>query len=262
MKIIDAHAHIFPPKLSQKASNSIGDFYNTEIKYNGSADELIKSGEKISVDYYVVHSTATKQDQVCPINDFIINSCREESRFIGFGTMHPEYRDIAGEFDRMVSGGLKGLKLHPDFQRFAVDDPKFDPVYEELVSRKLPVLIHAGDYRFDYSGPQRFARVLKKHPGLKMIAAHFGGYTQWGDSLLHLAGKDCWFDTSSTLWQLSPEEAGKIIRKHGVERFLFGSDFPMWDHREELKKLELLNLKSRDLDAVLWGNAAKLLEIT
>lgn len=262
MPIIDAHAHIFPTNISERASQSIGEFYNTSIQYKGSADELIKSGDKISVDYYIVHSTATKLEQVCPINDFIINSCQAESRFIGFGTMHPKYPDIHAEFDRMEAGGLKGLKLHPDFQRFAVDDPLFDPIYEELIARDLPVLIHAGDHRYDFSGPIRFARVLDKHPRLKMIAAHFGGYTQWGESLEYLAGRSLWFDTSSTLWKLSPSEAKTILRRHGVERFLFGSDFPMWDHSEELKKLEMLDLGMDELQAILWDNAADLLSLT
>lgn len=261
MSIIDAHAHIFPTEISERASQSIGSFYNTSIQYRASSDELIKSGNKISVKHYIVHSTATKLEQVSPINDFIINSCKKESRFIGFGTMHPHYGDIHGEFNRMESGGLKGLKLHPDFQRCAVDDPKFDPVYEELVARDLPVLIHAGDHRYDFSGPLRFSRVLDKHPRLKMIAAHFGGYNQWGESLEHLAGRGLWFDTSSTLWKLPSSEAKTILRKHGVERFLFGSDFPMWDHSEELKKLEMLDLTAHELQAVLWDNAAELLSI-
>ena len=261
MPIIDAHAHIFPTTISEKASRSIGSFYNTSIKYNGSVDELIKSGDKINVDHYIVHSTATKVEQVCPINDFIINSCNNESRFIGFGTIHPKFPDIHGEFNRMELGGLKGIKLHPDFQVFAVDDPLFDPVYEELIARDLPVLIHAGDPRYKFSNPSRFVNVIEKHPKLKMISAHFGGYNQWGDSLEYLAGKGCWFDTSSTLWKLSPKEAKAIMDKHGVENFLFGSDFPMWDHADELEKLKLLDLTDRELEAILWDNAAELLAI-
>ena len=262
MPILDSHAHIFPTKISERASQSIGSFYDTSIKYKGSIDELIKSGDKIAVDYYIVHSTATRFEQVCPINDFIINSCQADSRFIGFGTMHPEYPDIHAEFNRMQEGGLKGLKLHPDFQSVPVDDPLFDPIYEELIARDLPVLIHAGDHRYDFSSPLRLSRVLDKHPKLKMIAAHFGGYRQWEDSFEYLAGRGCWFDTSSTLWKLSPYDAKNILRKHGVERFLFGSDFPMWDHSEELKKLEMLDLSMNELQAVLWDNAADLLSLT
>ncbi len=261
MHIIDAHAHIFPPKIARKASRSIGSFYDAPIQYNGSIEELIASGDKISVDYYIVHSTATKADQVCSINDFIIDSCRVESRFIGFGTMHPAFSDVRGEFTRMQAGGLKGLKLHPDFQNVAADDPSLDPTYEELVSRDMPVLIHAGDFRYDFSGPLRLSRVLDRHPRLKMIAAHFGGYTQWKESFDHLAGRNCWFDTSSTLWELPADKARLIFEKHGADRFLFGSDFPMWDHSEELKRLEMLNLSDKELQAVLWDNAADLLSL-
>ena len=261
MPIIDAHAHIFPPKIAEKASRSIGSFYNAPIFYKGSIEELIASGDKISVNYYIVHSTATKADQVCSINDFIMGSCRDESRFIGFGTMHHGFPDIHGEFSRIQAGGLRGLKLHPDFQGIAADDPRLDPVYEELAARDMPVLIHAGDKRYDFSGPLRLSRVLDRHPRLKMIAAHFGGYTEWEESLEHLAGRRCCFDTSSTLWSLSPRKARAILRKHGTDRFLFGSDFPMWDHSEELKRLELLDLSESEMRSILWDNAASRLSL-
>ncbi len=261
MPILDTHAHIFPPKIAEKASRSIGLFYNTDVTYKGSIGELIASGDRISVTRYIVHSTATRAEQVIPINDFIIRSCREEPRFIGFGTMHQDFPDIRGEFERMQEEGLKGLKLHPDFQEIEADSPRLDPVYEELADRDLPVLIHAGDSRYDYSSPRRLARVLDRHPRLKMIAAHFGGYTQWEDSLEYLAGRDCWFDTSSSLWRLSPETAGRFFRKHGTERFLFGSDFPMWDHTGELKRLDALQLGDRERDGLLWDNGAALLNL-
>lgn len=259
MNIIDFHAHIYPAKIAKRATQAIGDFYNAPISFNGSIPELIASGDKIGVDRYIVHSTATKPDQVISINDFIIGETVKEPRFTGFGTLHPDFQDIRTELERIVAKGLKGIKLHPDFQRFEVDSPKMDVVYEQIEAAGLLVLVHAGDCRYDFSGPRRIARVLDRHPGLMLIAAHFGGYTEWDESLEVLAGRDLWFDTSSTFWKIDPETANRIIVKHGTARFLFGSDFPMWSHDEELRRFLALGLSEPENSAILYGNAAALL---
>ena len=71
----------------------------------------------------------------------------------------------------------------------------------------FPILFHCGDSRTDFSSPWRLARVLDTFPHLKIIAAHFGGYSEWGEVWKHLTGRKLWFDTSSTLWKLPVEEA-------------------------------------------------------
>lgn len=259
--IIDFHAHIYPQKIAEKATKAIGDFYDAPIARNGSVEDLIKSGSAIGVEKYIVHSTATKESQVVSINDFIINAVNNESRFVGFGTIHPDFVDFESELKRIKNAGLKGIKLHPDFQKFCIDSDKMDGIYETLTALKMPILVHAGDIRYDFSGPKRIAALLQKHPKLDVVAAHFGGYTEWDASYEFLAGKRVWFDTSSTLWKLPIVEAKKMIAKHGIEKFVFGSDFPMWDHADELKRFEKLELIGSDRDKVLFQNARALLGI-
>ena len=257
--VIDFHAHIYPAKIAEKATKAIGDFYNTSMAFNGSIEELIASGDKIGVEKYIVHSTATKAAQVSSINDFIIGEIQKEPKFVGFGTVHPDFLEFEPEMKRIKNLGLKGIKLHPDFQHFQIDSETMDPIYEVLSSLNMPILVHAGDVRYDFSGPKRIANVLDKHPKLKVIAAHFGGYTEWDASFEYLAGREVWFDTSSTLWKLDIETAKKIMNKHGIEKFLFGSDFPMWDHLDEMKRFEKLGLTGEDRDLVLYKNAENLL---
>lgn len=258
--VIDFHAHIYPVKIAEKATKAIGDFYNAPMAWNGSTEELISSGDKIGVEKYIVHSTATKAAQVSSINDFIVGEIQKEPKFIGFGTVHPDFLDFEPEMLRIKKLGLKGIKLHPDFQYFQIDSITMDPIYEVLTSLNMPILVHAGDSRYDYSGPRRIANVLDKHPNLKVIAAHFGGYTEWDASFEYLAGREVWFDTSSSLWKLDIDTAKKIIKKHGIEKFLFGSDFPMWDHLDEMKRFEKLGLLGNDRDLVLYKNAETLLD--
>ncbi len=257
--IIDFHAHIYPAKIAEKASDTIGQFYNIQMKYKGSPESLLESGSRIGVDRYIVHSTATAPHQVESINNYIIGEVESHPEFIGFGTIHPEYENYENELIRIYSAGLMGIKLHPDFQKFPIDLREMDDIYEVIAGLKMPILVHAGDYRYDYSGPKRIAHVLEKHPTLKVVAAHFGGYTQWEDSEKYLVGKNVWFDTSSSLWKLTPNEAMRMIRNHGVEKMLFGVDYPMWDHQEELARFDKLPLTEEEREAILYKNAMDLL---
>lgn len=259
--IIDFHAHIYPEKIASRATQAISTFYeNAPMSWQGTTDELIATGKKAGVSKYVVHSAATSPAQVDVINNFIIKECQKHPEFIPFGTMHQDYENYAEELERIHSLGCKGIKLHPDFQKFAVDDPKMDRIYEKVQELNMAILFHAGDCRFDFSGPKRFANLIEKHPDLKVIAAHFGGYSEWEESMHHLVGKKIYFDTSSTFWKLPVEKAREMVLAHGYEKFLFGSDFPMWDFSGELKKIDELNLKPEEKEAILYGNAQKLLE--
>ena len=258
--IIDFHAHIYPEKIAEKATKNIGEFYNAPMALAGSVKGLIESGEKIGVTKYIVHSTATKPEQVQSINNFIMSEVNAESRFVGFGTMHPLYKEFEAEIARMKEMGLKGIKLHPDFQKFEADAEIMDPIYDCFAKNNLPVLFHAGDYRYDFSGPERIGHVLDKHPDLTVIAAHFGGYTEWDKSYQFLCGRKVYFDTSSTLWRLPYDQALKMIDKHGVDQFLFGVDYPMWDHAGELERFYKLGLSAEDHQKILFENGKKLLE--
>ncbi len=260
--IIDFHCHIYPAKIAEKASKSVGDFYNYPMKYHGSPEELLESGSKIGVSKYVILPVATKAMQVEPSNNFTIEQCEEHPEFIGFGTMHPDYDNYEAELHRIKAAGLRGIKLHSDFQKFQIDAARMDSVYDIMTDLEMPLIMHAGDYRYDFSGPQRILNLHKKHPKLTLIAAHFGGYTEWEESMKWLVGEDVYFDTSSTLEWLPLEKANEMIRKHGVEKFLFASDFPMWDHEEELERFMKLDLTNEERDMIFHKNAERLLGLS
>lgn len=258
--IIDFHAHIYPEKIAAKASKSISDFYEgAAMAWEGSSAKLIESGKKIGVTKYVVHSAATSVSQVEIVNNFILKETEAHKEFVGFGTIHPDYENFEQELERIKAAGLKGIKLHPDFQKFEADTEKMDKIYAKLSELKMPVLFHAGDIRYNFSSPKKIAHVMDKHPDLMVIAAHFGGYTEWEASLNYLVGRNCFFDTSSTIWKLPVETANEILKKHGYEKFFFGSDFPMWTHEQEFANLNKLDLSETEKQAILYGNAEKFL---
>jgi len=258
LTIADAHTHIFPAKIAQKAVGAIGDFYSIPMRHPGSPESLLESGGAIGVKKYLVCSTATRPGQVESINDFIGDCCRRHHQFLGFATLHPGYEDIPGEVARVVEMGLRGVKLHPDFQQFCIDDPAAFPIYEACAGAGLPILFHTGDDRYDWSAPSRMAAVARRFPGLTCIAAHFGGYNHWQDVEVYKDLHNVWFDTSSTLFKLPRERALELLDTLGTRRFLFGTDFPMWDHREELDRFLSLGLPDGVRDDILYRNFQRL----
>lgn len=263
MRIFDTHAHIYPKKISNKASDTIGKFYNLPMKAEGAtAEDLLNSGKKIGVEKYVVHSTATKKQQVKSINDFIISEVNLHSEFVGFATLHEDMNEdeIDGEVERVIAAGLKGIKLHPDFQRFDIDSKNAMKMYECL-SEKLPVLFHVGDMRYDFSSPQKLHKVANLFPRLKCVAAHFGGYSRWDEALVLKNDGNVFFDTSSTLFRFPSDRAASLLTSLGYERFMFGVDFPMWTHREELDRFFAMKLSDKMNEAILSENAERILNI-
>lgn len=256
--VIDMHAHIFPDKIAERAVESIGKYYNISMSGPGTVDGLLKAGSRIGVSKYVVHSSATHVEQVMTINDYVFSVQSSHNNLVGFGTLHPDLQDVELEVERIISMGLHGIKLHPDFQGFNIDDAAMLPVYK-TIEGKLPVLIHMGDENKDSSSPVRLAGILDLFPGLEVIAAHFGGYSMWDESSEYLIGRNLYMDTSSTLPFLDPGKAVEMIRKHGVHKMLFGSDYPMWDHEEELERFLKLDLTEEERRAILYKNAQKLL---
>ncbi len=262
MKIFDAHAHIYPAKIAEKAVLSIGRFYEIPMSGgSGTPEDLIASGSEIGVSRYLVHSTATTPIQVRAINNYIIGECKAHAElFTGFGTLHPDMESFDDEIEYMISNNLKGVKLHPDFQKFAIDDPKAYRLYDAVAGR-LPILFHAGDKRYNYSNPGRIAAVAKRLPNLTIIAAHFGGYSEWDEAeetLLDL--ENVLFDTSSSLAFLDRSKAEAMISRAGAHRFMFGSDYPMWRHKAEFNRFMQLDLSDSEREAILSGNMERLVE--
>ena len=263
MEIIDAHAHIYPEKIAEKATDAIGDFYDIKMEMpSGTTQNLLKDGERAGISAYVVHSCATTSKQVRKINEFIKKEIDEHKEFIGFMTLHQDLteEEIASEVDWCYKNGFKGVKLHPDFQKFYIDDERVEKIYK-IVSDKFPILFHIGDDRYDFSAPERLIKIAKKYPKVNFIAAHFGGYRQWDKASLYVGLDNVYFDTCSSLSFITSEKAEEIIRTLGVDRFFFATDFPMWDAKTEIERFNKINLTTEEKEKILAKNIKKLLKI-
>jgi len=259
-RIIDFHTHIFPEKVAYKAVRATGDYYGIEMSRAGTIENLLSDGKSIGVSRYLVCSTATRPEQVAAVNGFIRAACDTHKEFFGFGTLHPELENLEEEISRICSLGLLGVKLHSDFQDFRLDEPKAMKMYEALEGR-LPVLFHMGDIKTDKSKPESLARVVKAFPRLTVIAAHFGGYSEWDSAAKALADLRVYVDTSSSLPFMSPEFARELISAYGADRCLFGTDYPMWEHEGEYARFCRIDLNQEERELLLHINAERLLGI-
>lgn len=257
--VIDAHAHIFPETLARKATDNIGRFYGCSMAANGTVEHLLRWGDQYGVDRFVVHSVATTAKQVDSINAFIAEQVRlHPKRLIGFAALHPGSDRIAQQVEEALRMGLTGVKLHPDFQEFLIDEERAFPLYEAIEGR-MPLLVHTGDSRTEYSKPWRLANIIDRFPKLDVIAAHFGGYSEWENGALSLALKNVYVDTSSSQFALTPHQVRELIDIFGAEHVLFGTDYPMWSPKEELRKLALVPMTQAERDMILHGNMEGLL---
>lgn len=257
MPVIDAHSHIYPAKIASKASDAVGDFYHVNMAAPvASAEALLAACEGTPITHHLVHSVATTPGQVETINTFIADQCVAHPEFIGFATMHQDYVDMEGEIERAIELGLKGVKIHPDTQKVDMDDPRLMRLYE-IIEGRLPIVIHTGDYRYDYSHPRRLKKILRAFPNLVVDAAHFGGWSVFDYALEYLEDERCYVDTSSALEFLGPRRTVELVRAYGVERVMFGSDFPMWSPATEYNMLAAMPFTPEEFEKITWKNAMR-----
>lgn len=261
MQVIDVHAHIFPDKIASRAAHNIGVFYDGFTMHcDGSVRMLLEEGDKAGVGHFLVHSVATTPAQIHNVNAFIAEQVQAQSgRFIGFGSLHPDMEDVEAGLDSLAAQGLCGVKLHPDMQRFALNEERAISLVKAIEARRLPLMIHAGDKRYSYSNPEQIRGMLSEAPNLTVIAAHFGGYSVW-DEAEALAGRDnLYVDCSSSMYAMTDEEIVRRIRLFGADHVMFGSDYPMWTPGSELERVMNLPLHEDEREQVLWKTAAAVL---
>lgn len=262
-KIIDAHCHIYPDKIALKATQATEKFYeihHTEL--NGTVSLLKSEGEKAGINHFIVQSVATSPSQVSSINTFIAQTVKNsKGTMTGLGTLHPDSDDIKRDIEEIISLGLKGVKLHPDIQKFKIDDYRCLKIYEECEGR-LPILMHTGDSRFDYSNPNRLKPILEIYTDLVIIGAHFGGWSMWekaGELLYKF--KNLYVDCSSTFYALEDKQLKSLFNLYGEDKILFGTDYPMWQPKVEVDRFLNLGFNDTMNKKILSENAIKLFNI-
>ncbi len=260
MKVTDCHCHIYPKKIAERAVAGVGQFYGREMHApDGTAEGLLQACTDTPIQRFIVHSVATKPEQVTSINDFIAAECAKHPGFVGFMTLHQDFPHPEKEIERACELGLVGIKLHPDTQRVNMDDARLMRIYE-LAEGRLPLIMHCGDYRYDFSHPRRMANVLRTFPNLVVDAAHFGGWSIFDVALEYLEDATCYLDVSSSLEFIGLRRTVELCRAYGCHRMMFGSDFPMWQPKAELERFLEAGFTDDELQMMLWNNASRFIE--
>lgn len=262
--IIDFHTHCFPDRIAQKAVDKLSfTAGNMQYHFNGTLQGHYDNMDENGVDKAVVLSIATNAHQQKSVNDFAKEI--ESDRIIPFGSVYPYADDALEEIDRIADMGLKGVKFHPEYQDFYVDDIMMKPIYKKIASRGLITVFHSGD-DLGYKGPyhcvpERLAKALLWFDGAPVVAAHWGAHGFYEDVLKYLAGKDLYFDTAYGYEEIQKPYAAEIIEKHGADKMLFGTDSPWHTADQESRLLSSLELTENERELIFHKNAEKLLDM-
>lgn len=263
--IIDFHTHIFPEKIAAATIAELEHKSGLTAAANGTLNGLLSSMEQANVDLSVIVPVVTAPRQFEGINRFAreINE-RYENRLLSFGGIHPDSEDYKGQLKELKSMGMKGIKLHPDYQGVCFDDIRYKRIVSFASELDMVVLVHAG---IDIGLPEPIrctpamsARVLKDTQAPKLVLAHLGGWKMWDEVEELLVGTDAYFDTAFVHQFIDREQFGRIVKKHGSERILFATDSPWSDQKEAVAWLKACGFSEEEEANIFYKNAQKLLK--
>ncbi|WP_213572902.1 amidohydrolase family protein [Rhodococcus sp. USK13] len=260
--IIDAHTHMWPDAVAKRAlAGSVPDL---ERRGDGTAHGLKESMAAAGIDRSVCLAVANDGEAVEKANRF--SGSLDPDYFIGFGSVHPEL-SAEENVQSLRRHGLRGVKIHPFFQKYALDDPRMDRLFDAMQG-EFAVIIHIGSIATASSegvcSPAMLAKLVRKFPKLDVIACHFGGYRQFQEAVDTVVGLPVYLDTSwpPSLAELDPADVRKLIETHGPERVIFASDWPMADQGREIRAVRELGLADSDVEQILGLNLARLLKLS
>ncbi len=265
--IIDFHTHIFTDNVARNALPILAERAGINPFTDATAKGLVESMRIAGIDYSVVANIATRVEQVKKINIWACELSATYPDIISLGSLHPEmlFDDIRQEIAYLKKNNIKGIKLHPDYQNFYVDDMKIFDMYNAINDAGMFILFHSGvDIGLPgeiHCTPQRLLTLIEKNNDLTIIAAHMGGYHMWDEVNKYLIGTDIYLDTSFAISEIGIEQSVSMILKHGVNKIIFGSDSPWKSQKDELALIQSLPLNEDDILSITGRNAAELLSL-
>lgn len=279
--IIDFHTHTFPKAISEKVLAKLSKLSHTKYFTDGSADGLLASMAKASIDYSVNLPVMTAAEQVEKVNSALIAD--RENLFaqgiITFGGMHPDYENYKKELLRLKENGILGIKIHPAYQNTDIDDMRMMRVIDFASEQGLIVLTHSGIdigiYDHNYTSVSQILKIIDEIHPPKFVLAHMGNWGRWEDVERDLAGAPVWFDTAFAIGIVTPDETKsgtpylscnlsdeafvRIVRKHGADKILFATDSPWEDQKDYVGRVNRMPLSEQEKELIFSENAKKLL---
>ena len=259
--VFDFHVHLYPDPLAEKVVGHLAQRFGNPPAFDGTVRGLRANLAESGICGALNLPVATKPDQVGSINAWA--SAHNRSPVFSLATVHPDTPDLPAALRAVKAAGFRGVKLHPEYQTFTLDDPRVAPVWESCCELGLFVFLHAGGERVFappyHTTPASIAALLDRQPRLTVVAAHLGGFQMWDEAEAVLIGKPLYLDLSHTLFWMPDRQLVRMVRKHGAGRILFGSDAPWQTPARVLEAFLKLPFTEAEQRQILWQNAARLL---
>ena len=259
--VIDFHTHCFADRLAPVAVPLLERECGIKGFHDGTIAGLRQQMAAGGVDISVIQPVATKPAQVQVINEWAKANADDTLYF--FGALHPDDEAFFENVKRLKQDGFRGVKLHPDYQGFFADEPRMMPLYRAIADLGLVLVLHCGvDIGRPWPvhcTPLMVAHILENVPDLCLVASHMGSHGLWRDAQDVLVGKSLYLDTSYSQYSLKKEGMERMIRRHGAQRVLFGTDSPWTSAAVEIAGIRALDLPESDIESILSGNAKRLL---
>lgn len=279
MRVIDFHTHTFPDAIAEKTIRALSSKSKTKPFLSSKADDLKKDNEEKGISLSVILPVVTNPLKTEKINDssILLNKTTNETGLLSFGGVHPDTPNVKEEIKRIAAKGIKGIKIHPPYQQVKLTDLRYKQIVEYAEEQGLIVLCHGGidiGVEGEWSSPRQCLELLREVQPTKFVMAHMGGWKQWDDVEELLCGENLYFDTAFSYGEyayldevpvekrekgLEAEKLCSLVRRHGVDKILFGTDSPWTDRAEQVKLFETLPLSQEEKEKIFHLNAEKLL---
>ncbi len=270
--LIDIHTHVFPPQLAEKALQGMiamldANYESYRIRFRPRADGtvtgLLQTMEKSGCTHSVLCPVITNPKSTQKTNEYAMaQRCDKITPLAGF---LPTQDGWEGVLEEIAAQGFPGIKIHPEYQNLDIDSPRCIEVIKRAEALGLAVLFHAGkDPGYPppiHASATQIVNLLEHVDGKKLIAAHMGGWMDWENVEKYLLDAPICFDTACIAGYIAPEFCKHLMRAHGTDKILFGSDYPWQTSGDVLSFIQTLGLTDGEMEQICWKNASALLGI-
>lgn len=272
--IIDAHTHIYPEKIAARAIAKLETNSGVKAKTNGMRSGLLESMKEAGIDYSLLLPVATSVKQVDTIVEEAAqtNAGAKETGLFSFGGIHPDTENYKEVLRRAKSLGLKGIKLHPDYQGTFFNDIRYKRIVVEATELGLYLMIHAGvDIGLPepvHCAPEHVVEVVKETQSDHLILAHMGGWRLWDEVRSQLLELPVYFDTSfsedyleedGVQGMLTQEAFVDLVRAMGTDRVFFGTDSPWSGQKRAVDWILQTSLSEKEKEQIFHENFERLI---